>query len=89
MEDELKDYILDGRSDNRALNALINLVVNRIQSNSLYVAGGLFDQPYFLVAYVERWIRESLKEMEALAPKKPTPESPGDLDFLMELVRGA
>lgn len=89
MEDTLKDYILDHRSDNPSLNFIIDIVLSRIRSGTPYVAGGLLDQPYFLTAYVERWIRESLDELKALAPKKPTPSSPEDMDLFLELLRGA
>jgi hypothetical protein len=66
MEEELKDYILVGDTSNPFLNVLIDLVMARLESGEPYRAGGLFDQPYFLKAYVEPWVQQAREERKAL-----------------------
>lgn len=58
----MKDYVLEQRDDDPVLNFLIRLVTVRRSTQTLYVAGGLLQQPYFLMAYVEPWVKEALDE---------------------------
>lgn len=53
------DYIISGEMNNPKLNVLIEIVRSKIMSGQPYVSGGLIDQPYFLVAYVEPWVRSA------------------------------
>ena len=77
MEIELKDHVQLG-SDNPKLNLLLDLVNARVKTGLPYREGGLFDQPYFLLSYVEPWIEEAYKGMghaiESIG--NPDPEQP-------------
>jgi hypothetical protein len=62
MESELKDHILLG-SDSSILNILVDMANARLKTGLPYRSGGLFDQPYFMVAYVEPWVEEAYAEI--------------------------
>lgn len=91
MENELKDYMLTEDQSNPHLNSIINLVLDRLTTGHPYRAGGLFDQPYFLVHYVERWVREGMEELRAARRLPESVQSVDDLDAhfkLLNLLRG-
>jgi hypothetical protein len=67
MEIELKDYLQLG-GENIQLYILVDLVNARVKTGLPYRAGGLFDQPYFMLAYVEPWIEEAYKGMGNIIP---------------------
>lgn len=83
MEEEIKDYVVFGGEANPSLDFLLSLILSKIETGQPYNAGGLFDQPYFLTAFVERWVRDALKERQVI--QKATPSSPQEDDFLRAL----
>lgn len=66
MQSALHEYVLEGRTDIYTLNVLLDIVNARISTGQPYVQGALMDQPYFLVAYIEPWVKEAYGVYKAM-----------------------
>ena len=62
MQTELHETILLGEG-NAMLNYVIDLVNARKKTNMPYRDGGLFEQPYFMMVYVEPWVDQAYQEI--------------------------
>lgn len=71
MEEEIKDYILWRENYRPGLDLLIDLVNARLKTGQPYREGGLFDQPYFLVSYIEPWIDQAYKDLHRMQSTEP------------------
>ncbi len=89
MEDELKDHVLfNGRDP--LLNILLDMVNARSNTQLPYREGGLFNQPYFMVAYVEPWVKQAHESLHSLRHDDEQPETFADsvLAFNMQQLLG-
>lgn len=67
LEDELKDYVRDGLSNDALLNRYLVLYEYFIKDKMLPLPGSVLDQPTFFMDYVVPWIGAALKVKASMA----------------------
>jgi len=57
---------LANRTDNPSLNFIIDLVNARQVTKQPFRQGGLLDQPYFMLTFVEPWVQQGYAERQKI-----------------------
>jgi hypothetical protein len=69
LEDHIKDYILEEKTDDVYLNQYMQLVFNAEASGQPILSGPSIDMPDLFINYVVRYIKEGFQERaKVLAP---------------------
>ncbi len=68
---------------------MIDLVNTRVATGQLYKPGGLFNQPYFLMSYVEPWIKQAYEELKAVRKTDTVGQEHGLDAAIQAALRGA
>lgn len=67
LEDYLKDYILEERSDDSLLNQYISLVRLEEKTRVPIFTSGLLDRPIFWERHIRPWILEGFRELQIIS----------------------
>lgn len=73
LEDYLKDYILEDKSDDPILNQYISLVRLEEKTGIPVCTGGLIDRPIFWERHIRPWILEGFQELQTISDLSKPP----------------
>jgi hypothetical protein len=66
LEDYVKDYILENKTDDLVLNQYIHIVRSEERSGETYFFGGLKDRPALWERLIRPWIQEGFQELRKI-----------------------
>lgn len=73
LEDYLKDYILEEKTDDMFLNHYVMLVRLEEKLGVPAFSGGLLDRPAFWERYIRPWIKEGFQELALISDLSKPP----------------
>ena len=73
LEDYLKDYVLEEKSDDMLLNHYITLVQLEDKLGLPAFSGGILDRPAFWERYIRPWIQEGFQELATISDLSKPP----------------
>ena len=73
LEDYLKDYILEEKSNDMLLNHYITLVRRENELDIPAFSGGLLERPAFWERYIRPWIQEGFQELAMISDLSKPP----------------
>ena len=69
MEDDVKDAILTGATEDRVLDKLILLTMKMVVEGS-HIAQNPLEEPAFFERQFKRWVADGVKELDAARVEK-------------------
>ncbi|MGD0002888.1 MAG: hypothetical protein ABSE06_01520 [Anaerolineaceae bacterium] len=69
MEDDVKDAILTGATEDRVLDKLI-VITMRVVVEGRHIAQNPLEEPAFFERYFKKWVADGVKELEAARQEK-------------------
>jgi len=73
LEDYIKDYILESKTEDPFLNHYIVLVQLEDKLGIPAFSGGLLDRPAFWERYIRPWIKEGFQELTTISDLSKPP----------------